>query len=238
MERIIKMAILCIFRLPIYIWRICHFAKHRDSYTDIQVHESFRKMATVVNRRGSVKIETYGEENIPEEDGFMFYPNHQGMFDVLAFFEASSKAFSVVMKKELENIILIRKVFIAIRAKAIDREDLRQSMKVINTVASEVKDGRNYIIFAEGTRNRDKNNVHEFKAGSFKIATKAKCPIVPVALVDSYKAFDSHSISKMTVQIHFLPPLYYEDYKGMNTTELAQEVQSRVQNCINESLTE
>ena len=55
----------------------------------------------------------------------------------------------------------------------------------------EVKNGRNYLIFAEGTRSKHGNHPQEFKGGSFKAAMKAKCPIVPVALIDTYKAFDT-----------------------------------------------
>ena len=63
-----------------------------------------------------------------------------------------------------------------------DRENLRQSMQVINEAADAVKEGKNVILFPEGTRSRKGNQLLEFKSGSFKIAVKAKCPIVPVAL--------------------------------------------------------
>ena len=60
----------------------------------------------------------------------------------------------------------------------------------------------------------------------------AHCPIVPVALIDSYKAFDTHSIKKQTVQIHYLKPLYYEDYKGLKSTEIALYVEDRIKETI------
>ena len=44
--------------------------------------------------------------------------------------------------------------------------------------------------------------------------TKAKCPIVPIALIDSYKSFDTKSIEKIKVQVHILKPMLYED-KGI-----------------------
>ena len=53
--------------------------------------------------------------------------------------------------------------------------------------------------------------------------------IVPVAVIDSYKAFDIHSIKKMTAQIHYLEPLTYEQYKGMKTVEIAAIVKSRIE---------
>lgn len=120
------------------------------------------------------------------------------------------------------------------KAYAIDREDIKQSMKVIHQVTEEVKSGRNYLIFAEGTRSRNGNELIDFKGGSFKSAIKAKCPIVPVALIDSYKAFDTNSIKKLTVQVHFLEPMPYDMYKNMKSTEIAELVKRRIEKVIGE----
>ena len=122
------------------------------------------------------------------------------------------------------------------RAYSLDRDDVRQGMQVIMNVAKDVANGKNFVIFPEGTRSRDGNNVQEFKAGSFKAATKAKCPIIPVALIDSFKPFDTNSTSPVTVQVHFMEPLYYEDYKDMKTKEIAALVRDRIQNKIYENI--
>ena len=162
----------------------------------------------------------------------MFFPNHQGLFDVLAILQVCPVPFSVVAKKELTDVPFLKQVFACMKALMIDREDIKQSMQIILQVIKEVKEGRNYLIFAEGTRNKDKNRPHEFKGGSFKAATKSRCPIVPVALIDSYKAFDTGSAKKMVVQVHFLEPMYYDEYKDMKTTELALEVKTRIEETI------
>ena len=186
------------------------------------------------NKGGNVIVESYGAENLPEQDGFVMYPNHQGLYDVLAIAGACSRTFTVVAKKEVANIQFLKQVFACTKAYMIDREDVRQAMQVIMNVAKEVKAGRNYIIFPEGTRSRNGNKIGTFKGGSFKAATKARCPIVPVALIDSFKPFDTKSISKVTVQVCFLPPLYYDEYKDMKTTEIAAIVQERIRKTIEE----
>ena len=43
----------------------------------------------------------------------------------------------------------------------------------------------------------------------------SKCPIVPCALVDSFKPFDENSIKPVTVKLRYLTPMYYEEYKDM-----------------------
>jgi 1-acyl-sn-glycerol-3-phosphate acyltransferase len=132
------------------------------------------------------------------------------------------------MKKEVKDIFLLKQIIKLLQAEIIDREDVRQSMQVIMNMTRRVKEGENFVIFAEGTRSRKGNQLLEFKGGSFKSAMNAKCPIVPVALIDSYQAFDTHSIKKLTVQIHYLKPMYYEEYKGMKSTEIASLVASQI----------
>lgn len=234
MERILLMVLRNILRVPAMWIKLCYHAAHVDKYTDKQHNELFKYIVTRANIGGNVTIKSYGQENIPKEDGFMFFPNHQGMYDVLAIIDSCPNPVSVVYKIELKNIPFIKQIAKCMKAFFIDRDDVRQSMKVIIDVAQEVKKGRNYIIFPEGTRSKNGNNMGEFKGGSFKAATKSKCPIVPVALIDSFKPFDSHSLKPVEVQVHYLEPMYYEEYKEMKTTEIAEEVKRRIEKVIEE----
>ena len=232
MKRILLMIFRNILLVP-YAWcKLCYHAAHPEKYTDEEQYALLKYITLRANRGGNVKIAAYGVENIPEENGFMFFPNHQGLYDVLAIIEACPKPFAVVAKKEIANIQFLKQVFACMKAYMLDREDVRQAMQVIIHVTEEVKKGRNYLIFAEGTRSKNGNHPGEFKGGSFKSATKAKCPIVPVALIDSFKPFDTNTISPVTVQVHFLKPMYYEEYKDMKTTEIAAEVKRRIEEVI------
>lgn len=229
MKRIILMVFRNILLVP-YMWiKICYYAAHVDKYPEITRYKLLKYIVKRANKGGNVTIEAYGKENIPEKSGYMFFPNHQGLYDVLAIVDACPRPFAVVAKKEVSNVPLLKQTFACMKAYMIDRNDVRQSMQVIMSVTEEVKKGRNYLIFAEGTRSREGNKLLEFKGGSFKAATKAKCPIVPIALIDSFKPFDTNSIAPVTVQVHFLKPLEYEEYKDMKTTEIAAEVKRRIE---------
>lgn len=235
MKRIIMMVFRNLFLVP-YMWiRLCYHASHVDKYKEEQHYELLKYITHRANKCGNVTIDAYGVENIPDENGFMFFPNHQGLYDVLAILDVCPKPFSVVAKKEIANIQFLKQVFACMKAYMIDRDDIKQSLQVIINVTNEVKKGRNYLIFPEGTRSKNGNELLEFKGGSFKAATKAKCPIIPVALIDSFKPFDTNTTSQVTVQVHFLKPLYYEDYKDMNTKEIAALVRERIQNTIREA---
>lgn len=235
MKRILLMVFRNILLVPIFWIKLCYHASHVDKYTEEEHFKLLKYIDHRANKGGNVTIDAYGLDNIPKEGGCILYPNHQGMYDTLAIMAVCPRPFSVVAKKELANIQFLKQVFACVKAYAIDREDVRQGLKVIMNVANDVKNGKMFIIFPEGTRSKNGNQVGEFKGGSFKAATKAKCPIVPVALIDSFKPFDTNSIKPVTVQVHFMEPLFYEEYKDMKTTEIAEVVQERIQKTINEN---
>lgn len=235
MKRILLMVVRNLFLVPPMWIKLCYYASHVDKYTEEQRYKLLSYIVTKANKAGNVTIKTYGVENLPEKSGFMFFPNHQGLYDVLSIIQACPTPFSVVAKKEIGNIQFLKQVFACMKAYLINRDDVRQAMQIIIDVSKEVKNGRNYLIFAEGTRSRNGNQVQSFKGGSFKAATKAKCPIVPVALIDSFKPFDTNSTNQVTVQVHFLKPFYYDEYKDMKTTEIADSVKNQIQKVINEN---
>ncbi len=228
MKRILFMILKNIIYVPGMLMRLLRCAAHVDRYTEEERNHLLKEIVSYANHGGNVTIEFTGVEHIPSQDGFIMYPNHQGMYDMLALIDVCPRPLSVVSKKEVAKIPLLRSVFKVDKAIFIDREDVKQSLQVIMQVAKEVSSGRNFVIFPEGTRSKKGNMVGEFKGGSFKAATKAKCPIIPVALIDCFKPFDINSLKKVTVQVHILKPLLYEEYKDMKTIEIAQEVKRRI----------
>lgn len=227
MERIILMIIKRIFIAPYWLYLICKYG-NTEKYSEEERYRVLSNIVKKVNRAGNVKIISDGEKNLPKENGYVLFPNHQGLFDALVLLETNKQPITFVMKKEIENQWFIKKIIKLLQAQIIDRDDIRQSMGVINTMTKEVKEGRNYVIFAEGTRSRKGNELLDFKGGSFKSAVNAKCPIIPVAIMDSYKVFDSKSIKKATVRMAYLKPIYPEEYNKMKTTEIACIVKERI----------
>lgn len=229
--RIALMIFSVIFVFPIYLIRLAIFGKSKN-WDRIKVHEYIQKRAINANRHGRVKVDVHGVENLPDKDGFVLFPNHQGMYDMLVFFESCPRPFAFVAKQETRNIPLLKQTIAATHSLTMDRKDLRQSMGVIQEMTRRIKEGENFVIFAEGTRSRMGNKMNDMKAGSFKSAVKAEAPIVPVALMDCFKPFDEGSIKKVTVKAFYLKPLYFEEYKDMSTQEIATEVKRRIEEVI------
>lgn len=233
MVRIIYMVMRAFFRSQYYFYKIWKCGRS-DQISKEEGFDWCKRGTIVANKAGKVTIEAHGIENLPEKDGFVMFPNHQGLYDMLVFVESCPRPFSFVVKKEASKIILLKQVIKALNSLAIDREDLRQSIEVIREVIKRVKEGENFIIFPEGTRSRQGNQTLDFKAGTFKAAVKAKCPIVPCGLIDSFKPFDEKSIKPVTVKIIYLKPMYFEEYNSMTTVEIAVEVRARIQAAINQ----
>ena len=234
MNRIVTMVLKNIWIVPGAWFKLCSYAKHTDEYPE---EEKWRHIQYILKRAvqgGNIDLQVSGLENIPQENGFMLYANHQGLFDVLAIAATCDNPLGAVLKKELYDIPFLHQIAICTKSFAMDREDVRQSLTVIQNVIKEVRAGRNYLIFPEGTRSKLGNEMLEFHSGSFRCATKSKCPIVPIALVDSFKVLDQKGSKPVAVQIHYLPPIPYEEYKDMNTTELAAFVKAKIQAKIDE----
>lgn len=235
MNRIALMVVKHLFQVPRWFLHIDKMGKNKDRYPEQERYNYIRRLVQKINISGRVEVKEYGVENLPADNGFILFPNHQGLFDMLALIDSCPRPFGAVVKKEAENWILVKQVVSSLDGLSMDRSDIRASMEIIKKMTEDVKGGRNYVIFPEGTRSRNENQILEFKAGTFKSAVNANCPIVPVALIDSYKPFDIPSIKKEQVQVHYLDPIYPEQYVGLKTKEIAHIVHDRIQEKINEN---
>ncbi len=145
------------YRVPAWFYRLYRLSRLSDPHTDEEKYGFLQNVVKEVNRTGRVTVKCSGREHIPEKDGFIMFPNHQGFFDSLALLETCPRPFGVVIKKEALNWILVKQVIALIKGLGIDRKDIRASMEVIKQVTEEVKGGRNFLIFPEGTRNKNEN---------------------------------------------------------------------------------
>ena len=208
--------------------------RHLEKYSQEVRYAYGQYVIKLMRQTGMIRTKVFGTENLPEEGGYMMYPNHQGKYDAYGIISVHEKPCSFVMDKAKSYKLFISQALEMLQGKRLDKEDMRQALTIINEVAEEVKKGARYILFPEGKYEDNKNTLQEFKSGCFKIALKSKAPVVPVALIDSYKVFDSNHIGPVDTQVHFLEPIFYEEYKGMKTPQLADLVRSRIQEKIDE----
>lgn len=237
MLRFIYVILANLFRAPYIIPKMRREADHPDKYTEKQRYRLVRHVITLMMKSGRIKTECFGEENLPKDQGYVMYPNHQGKFDALGIIISHKEPCSLVMDKAKSNTILVSEFVDLVQGKRLEKDNVRQGMQIILEVTEDVKCGMRYILFPEGGYEfNNRNKVCDFKAGSFKCAVKAKAPIVPVALIDSYKVFNTFQGGSITTQVHFLKPLYYEEYQNLKTKEIAVLVKERIEEKMNEVL--
>lgn len=222
-------------RAPYMIPKMRYMASHPEKYSEKARYNLAQHVIYLMNKTGKIQTEVFGTENLPEEGGYIMYPNHQGKYDVLGIVFTHKKPCSFVMDKAKSHTVLVREFIDLVQGKRLEIDNPRQGITIINEVAKDISNGKRYILFPEGGyKFNNRNKVHTFKAGSFKIALKSKAPIVPVALIDSYKVFNSFHVGPVTTQVHYLEPIYYDEYKDMKSAELAEYVKEKIVNKINQ----
>lgn len=156
------------------------------------------------------KITAKGLENIPEGEPCLFVGNHRSYFDILVYHETINKPVGFIAKLEMKKIPLLPFYMDDIGCLFINRDDIKQGLEIINRGAEYLKMGHSMILFPEGTRNQ-KDELLDFKEGGYKMAEKAKCAIVPVAISGSDLLLESapkKRIRSHGVVIEFGKPFY------------------------------
>ncbi len=232
MLRFIYIIIRGIYAIPYYIHQMKKYYNEPDRYSEEACYALALKVVKLIKRFG--RIETYitGTENLPEEGGYIMYSNHQGKYDALGIMIGHKKPCTFIIAKKQSQPIVTTQFVDLIRAKRLDFEDIRQQVTVMKAVTDEVKEGRRYLIFPEGGYTDNHNRLQEFKVGSFQCAKKARCPIVPVVVYDTYKPFAINSLRKVSNQVHFLEAIPYEEYEGLKTVQIRDLVVQRIEEFI------
>ena len=182
-----------------------------------KAHQKFSKaivswaFRTVIFLSG-VKVTVLGAKNVPKDTPVLYVGNHRSYFDILLTYVRVPMPTGYVSKMEMGKVPLLNIWMQHIGCLFLDRDDLRQGMKTIQKGAEMIKSGYSMYIFPEGTRSREKDKFLPFHGGSFKMADKAGCPIIPVALCNTGAIFEDHfpKIRPAHIIIEYLPPVYMD----------------------------
>lgn len=218
-----------ILSIPILIaeWIIGKFSpKLRDLSSLKTVLAVFRLCIRIT---GS-SITVIGEENVPRDTAVLYIANHRSFFDILLTYVRVPRCTGYIAKYEMRHIPLLNAWMRLLHCLFLNRKDLRQGMKTILAAAEDVKKGTSICIFPEGTRPKGVSELEmlPFHKGSFKIATKANCPIVPMALCGTSKIFEDHLplIKPAHVTLEYGKPIYPDELSKEDKKNLEQYTQN------------
>ena len=155
-------------------------------------------------------VTVIGEENVPKDVPVLYIGNHRSYFDILITYIRVPRPTGYIAKKEMLRYPLLSNWMKNLHCLFLDRKDIKQGLKTILTAIEKVKSGISICIFPEGTRNRVNDTFMEFHEGSFKIAEKTGCPIIPMSINNSAQIFEDHipKINKAHVVLEYGTPIY------------------------------
>lgn len=232
MTRLIWVVLISLPLITFYFLK-CYYVEMRPHlFSESMRYKMARHMIAIMKFNGFIHTKVYGKENLPEKDGYVMYANHQGKYDVLGIISVHDLPCTYVIDEKRSHLIFAKQFTRLLNAICIDKTSIRRQVAAVLEIVKNVKEGRRVIVFPEGGYNRNHNNLNRFLPGAFKAASKAKCPIVPVAIIDSYKVFEYNSLLPVRTQVHFLEPIEYEEYKDMTSHEISELVKSKIQETI------
>lgn len=196
--------------------------KEKDAYAHKVTTEWALKR---LNHSGATVI-VHGKENIPADQNVVFISNHQSNFDIAIFMSHIDKPKGFVSKIEMAKVPLLKQWMESIHCIFMDRSTLKGAASAIVEGIKIIKEGYSLVIFPEGTRSKG-DKMGEFKAGSFKLATKPKVPIVPVTINGSYKLLEGNGnrIKPGTVEVYIHPAIETASLSKDELNGLPEKVQ-------------
>ncbi len=212
-----------------FVPKMRHYAKHPERYSEEDCHALCKVMIAKVAKTARATTTYYGLDKLPKDGGYILYANHQGKYDALGITYGHPGPCRVLMNLKRSKMPIANEYVSLVRGKRLDHENIRQQVTCINEIGEEVKMGAVYLIFPEGGyRKEQDNHMNLFRSGCFRSALRSERPIVPVALIDSYKPFGIKGLKPVHTEVHFLDPIPYDEYCHMKTMEIAKLVQGRI----------
>lgn len=178
------------------------------------------------------KVTVIGEENVPKDQAVLYIGNHRSYFDVVVTYARCPRPTGYIAKKEMGKVPLLSNWMKNLHCLFLDRKDIKQGLKTILEAIEMVKSGISICIFPEGTRSKgpDELELLPFHEGSFKIATKSGCPIVPMAITRTADIYEAHRpwVKAQHVTLEYLPPIYPDQLDKKAQRNLGARTQEQI----------
>lgn len=229
-----------LFELPFMgiMWMVGKFNKPKSDLVQLRVVQwAFRCVMFIAGTKLTVK----GMENVPKDESVLYISNHRGFFDVVTTYSLCPGLTGYISKDSVGKVPVLGLVMKRLYCLFMNREDVKQSMKVILQAIDCVKRGISICIFPEGTRNEDREHPEKilpFKNGSFKIAQKSGCKIIPIAITGTDDVLENHFpwVKSCAVTVTYGKPIVLSELDKEIQKHPAPYVQQVIADILKESL--
>ncbi|MCL2254310.1 MAG: 1-acyl-sn-glycerol-3-phosphate acyltransferase [Lachnospiraceae bacterium] len=219
-----------ILGIPLLVaeWIIGKFNMDLKSKSSLAIVKwAFRLCLSICGTRVTV----IGEENVPLDRAVLYVGNHRSYFDILLTYVRVPRSTSYIAKKEMEKYPLLRNWMRNLHCLFLDRQNIKEGLKTILAAIDKVKSDISVCIFPEGTRNKINDTFMPFHDGSFKIAEKSGCPIIPMSINNSAGIFEDHlpKIKKAHVVIEYGKPIIMNELLPEQKKHIGKHVQKIIE---------
>lgn len=180
-----------------------------------------------------VKRTVIGVENVPKGEPILYVSNHRSYFDIPVAYVTVPTLTGFVAKKEIARVPILRTWMRFLQCLFLDRNNIRQGLETILKAIEQIKAGYSIFISPEGTRNHGKDLL-PFHGGSFKIAEKTGCAIVPVSISNADAVFENHMpwIRSAHIIIEYGKPVYIKDLPKQQQKSIGSYVQGIIRDTL------
>ena len=198
-----------ILSIPILIveWIIGKFNPYARDISSLRIVQFMFKLILFI---AGTKVTVIGEDRIPKDTPVLYVGNHRSYFDVVLTYARCPGLTGYVAKDSMKKIPLLSSWMKRLHCLFLNRSDIKEGLKTILQGIDQMKNGVSMCIFPEGTRNKTDDLMLPFKEGSFKIAEKSGCPIIPMAITNSADVLEAHMprVKKAHVIVEYGKPIY------------------------------
>ena len=220
-----------ILSIPILLveWIIGRFSPEKKDISSLRIIQAvFRFILKITG----AKITVIGEENVPKDTPVLYIGNHRSYFDILLTYSRCPIRTGYIAKKEMEKIPLLSTWMRYLHCLFLDRKDIKKGLKTILSGIELIKSGISVCIFPEGTRNRNESDLEllEFHEGSFRLATKTDCLIVPIAMNNTVSIFEKQfpKIRKNHVVLEYCKPFRPSELSKENQKHIGEYTRTQI----------
>lgn len=204
--------------LLLFYWVIGLFSVPlRNRLTFATAQTFFRSVLTLLG----AEVDVQGLENIPADGSILFAGNHKGLLDVVLLLAYLPRPAGFISKDNLAKVPVLSWWMLGFGCLFLDRNNARRALTTILRGIENMKKGQSYVIFPEGTRQMDSNELLPFKRGSLKLAERSESLIVPFALRGTDEMYEGNHYNPRPGKLYltFGQPI---DLKIMPAEEIKQ----------------
>lgn len=214
-------------------------AKFNQEASDLRQLRVVQAVFKIILWICGTKVIVIGEENVPTDRPVLYVANHKSLFDVLITYIRCPRRTGYVSKDIIEKVPSLNLWMKRLYCLFLNRTDIKQGLKTILAGIDNIKNGISMCIFPEGTRNKTEDLVLPFKEGSFKMAVKTGCPIVPMALTNTSAIFEDHfpSVKPTTVILEYGTPIYPNELDRETLKKIGGYCQGQIEEMLRKNAT-